>query len=88
MALGVGTGVDINAMIAKNLGRGDRERASCTVGNAIFIMLCCADFPFRSDIFEYVFQFADNRCCDRRNGNDIPPYHYNFLFWYFRVYVP
>ena len=27
MALGVGTGVGISAMIAKNLGRGDREQA-------------------------------------------------------------
>lgn len=40
MALGVGTGVGINAMIAKNLGRGDREQASRTAGNAIFVTLC------------------------------------------------
>lgn len=40
MALGVGTGVGINAMIAKNLGRGNREQASRTAGNAIFVTLC------------------------------------------------
>ncbi len=40
MALGVGTGVGINAMIAKNLGRGDREQANRTAGNAIFMALC------------------------------------------------
>ena len=40
MALGVGTGVGINAMIAKSLGRGDREQASRTAGNAIFAALC------------------------------------------------
>lgn len=40
MALGVGTGVGINAMIAKNLGRGDREQASRTAGNAMFVTLC------------------------------------------------
>ena len=40
MALGVGTGVGINAMVAKNLGRGDREQASRTAGNAIFVTLC------------------------------------------------
>ena len=40
MALGVGTGVGINAMIAKNLGRGDREQAGRTAGNAMFVMLC------------------------------------------------
>lgn len=40
MALGVGTGVGINAMIAKNLGRGDREQASRTAGNAMLVTLC------------------------------------------------
>ena len=40
MALGVGTGVGINSMIAKSLGRGDREQARCTAGNAIFVTLC------------------------------------------------
>ena len=40
MALGVGTGVGINAMVAKNLGRGDREQASRTAGNAMFMTLC------------------------------------------------
>ena len=39
MALGVGTGVGINAMIAKNLGRGDQKQASRTAGNAIFVTL-------------------------------------------------
>ena len=40
MALSVGTGVSINAMIAKNLGRGDREQASRTAGNAMLVTLC------------------------------------------------
>lgn len=40
MALGVGTGVGINATVAKNLGRGDRAQASRTAGNAIFLTLC------------------------------------------------
>lgn len=40
MALGVGTGVGINAMIAKNLGCKDHEQASLTAGNAIFTALC------------------------------------------------
>lgn len=40
MALDVGTGVGINAMIAKNLGRGDREQASRTAGNAMLVTLC------------------------------------------------
>ena len=40
VALGVGTGVGINATVAKNLGRGDRNHASRTAGNAIFVTLC------------------------------------------------
>lgn len=40
MALGVGTGVGINAMIAKNLGRKDHEQASRTAGNAMLVTLC------------------------------------------------
>ena len=40
IALGVGTGVGINAMIAKNLGCGDWEQASRTAGNAMFVTLC------------------------------------------------
>lgn len=40
MALGVGTGVGINAVISRNLGRGDREQANRTAGNAIFVTLC------------------------------------------------
>lgn len=44
VALGVGTGVGINAMVARNLGRGDREQASRTAGNAIFAALFYSAF--------------------------------------------
>ncbi|MCC8142201.1 MAG: MATE family efflux transporter [Lachnospiraceae bacterium] len=37
VAFGVGTGVGANALISKCLGRGDREQASRTVGNALTI---------------------------------------------------
>lgn len=40
IALGVGTGVGINAGLAHCLGRKDRKRASYTAGNAIFLSLC------------------------------------------------
>lgn len=40
VALGVGTGVGINATVAKNLGRGDTPQTSRTAGNAIFVTLC------------------------------------------------
>ena len=40
IALGVGTGVGINALVAKCLGCGDKEQANRTAGNAIFVTLC------------------------------------------------
>lgn len=40
MAVGVGTGVGINACLARSLGRKDKEAASYTSGNAIFASAC------------------------------------------------
>ena len=37
VAIGVGTGVGANALLAKSLGQGDFERANRTSGNAIFL---------------------------------------------------
>lgn len=37
VAIGIGTGVGANALLSKSLGQGDRERASRTAGNAIFL---------------------------------------------------
>ena len=41
MAVNVGTGVGINAGLARSLGRKDRETASRTAGNALFVSACC-----------------------------------------------
>lgn len=37
VAIGVGTGVGTNALLAKSLGQGNRERASRAAGNAVFL---------------------------------------------------
>ena len=37
VAVGIGTGVGVNALLSKNLGRGDRESASRAAGNAVFL---------------------------------------------------
>ncbi len=37
VAVGIGTGVGANALLAKSLGQGDREKASRTAGNAVFL---------------------------------------------------
>ncbi|MGN1098321.1 MAG: MATE family efflux transporter [Clostridia bacterium] len=37
VAIGIGTGVGANALLAKSLGRGDKEKAGRTAGNAIFL---------------------------------------------------
>lgn len=38
VAIGIGTGVGVNALLAKNLGMGDREKASKVAGNGVFLM--------------------------------------------------
>lgn len=40
VAIGVGTGVGINAVLSKSLGAGNKKKASCIAGNAIFLGLC------------------------------------------------
>ena len=37
VAIGIGTGVGTNALVAKSLGQGDKEKASKVAGNAIFL---------------------------------------------------
>lgn len=37
VAIAIGTGVGCNALLAKSLGQGDREKASRTAGNALFL---------------------------------------------------
>lgn len=39
VAVGIGTGVGANVLVAKNLGAGDRERADKAAGNAVFLSL-------------------------------------------------
>ena len=40
IALGVGTGIGINAMLSKSLGEKNSEKVSFTAGNGIFLALC------------------------------------------------
>ncbi|MBS6446171.1 MAG: MATE family efflux transporter [Clostridiales bacterium] len=40
IAIGVGTGVGINVLLSKNLGEGNREKASRVAGNGIFLGIC------------------------------------------------
>lgn len=40
IALGVGTGVGVNAVLSGSLGRGDREGACKAAGNAVFVSGC------------------------------------------------
>lgn len=37
VAIGIGTGVGVNALIAQCLGQNDRQRASHSAGNALFL---------------------------------------------------
>ena len=37
VAIGIGTGVGTNALLAKSIGQGNRQKASRVAGNAIFL---------------------------------------------------
>lgn len=39
VAIGIGTGVGTNALVAKRLGQGEREKASKAAGNAVFLAI-------------------------------------------------
>lgn len=38
VAIGIGTGVGVNVLLAVSMGQGDREKASKTAGNGVFLM--------------------------------------------------
>lgn len=38
VAVGIGTGVGVNALLSKSMGQGDKEKASKTAGNGVFLM--------------------------------------------------
>lgn len=40
VALGVGTGVGVNALLARSMGQGDREKAGKVAGNGLFLGVC------------------------------------------------
>lgn len=40
IAVGVGTGVGVNALLSKSLGEKNQERANTTAENGIFLALC------------------------------------------------
>ena len=40
IAVGVGTGIGVNSLLSQNLGQGNKEQASRTAGNAIFLGIC------------------------------------------------
>jgi Na+-driven multidrug efflux pump len=40
IAIGVGTGVGINALLSKSLGEGNKEKADRVAGNGIFLGVC------------------------------------------------
>ena len=39
VAISIGTGVGCNALLSKSLGQGDKEKASRTAGNGLFLAL-------------------------------------------------
>lgn len=40
VAIGLGTGIGVNALLSQNLGQGNKKLASQTAGNAVFLGIC------------------------------------------------
>ena len=40
IAIGVGTGIGVNALLSQSLGQGNQKMASQTAGNAVFLGIC------------------------------------------------
>lgn len=51
VAVAIGTGVGTNALLSKTLGRGDKEKAACVVGNSMFLSLIIYVLFFLFGIF-------------------------------------
>lgn len=58
VAIGVGTGVGTNALVAKSLGQGDKEKASKVAGNAQFLALVIFIIFFLFGIFGVRFYIS------------------------------
>lgn len=57
IAVGVGTGVGVNALLSKSLGEKNQERANTTAENGIFLALCSyAIFCHRPYLHETSFR--------------------------------
>lgn len=65
IAIGVGTGVGLNALLSKSLGEGDTEKANKVAGNGIFLSICIFLVFFIFGIFGskwFISLFAGEDC--------------------------
>lgn len=72
VAIGIGTGVGTNALLAKSLGQGNRQKASRVAGNAIFLGIV---------IFMFYFLFNHRADCGSGDQCDIRSDSHIWLLW-------
>lgn len=75
VAVGIGTGVGMNALLAKSLGQGNREKANRVAGNALFLggrdlRSVSAVWAFRREDLRV---FTDLQHPDSGNGRHLSP---------------
>ena len=63
VAIGIGTGVGTNALLARTLGQGNHKKAAKVAGNSLFLGVIIYVICLLFGIFgESVYFFTDSRC--------------------------
>lgn len=84
VAVGIGTGVGANVLVAKSLGAGDNERANKAAGNAAFVIYIVF-LLFGIFGAEFYINSQTKKSCNCRNGNRLSAYMLCFVIWYVDV---
>lgn len=65
VAIGIGTGVGTNALLAKTLGQGNRKKASRIAGNSLFlgVIVWINLYDWTYDYWNYHYRMFSNRVC-------------------------
>lgn len=70
VAVGIGTGVGANVLVAKSLGMKDSEHAGKAAGNAVFLAFVIYSIPcIRNHRSRCIYPLTNFKCRNCRNGN-------------------
>ena len=88
VAVGIGTGVGTNALLARTLGQGNGKKAAKVAGNSLFLG---SDYLCGLLIVWYlwgesIYFIADSRCRSIGDGSQLSEDMLRNLFWYYFLF--